>query len=166
MLEPGSVLSGDVAGVGYLLKKIEGTAASPNCLLAISSNPYLTVLLCPELSGVSVSLVGDRDVEVPWVLVGVLGNGDLPVEVAADDGGVLLLSGEAGEDVQGDAGAGAVGSGELESQDGQELLLLLELLLELPAGVVGGDGGLDTLVRSRGEDGSGGGDSEPVAVIK
>ena len=71
------------------------------------------------------------------------GNGDLPVEVVMDDGGVLPLGGEAGEDIQGDAGAGAVGSRELESQDGQELLLLLELL-ELLVGVVGGDRGVGT----------------------
>ena len=135
----GSVLLGHVAGVGYLSKKLEGGAASPNCLCAISTNPYLTVLFCPILSGVRVIPVGDGDVEVPWVLVGVRRNGDLPVEVFVDDGGVLLLGGEAGEDVQGDAGAGAVGSGELESQGDQEVLLLLELLESL-VGVVGGDG--------------------------
>ena len=83
----------------------------------------------------------------------------------ADDGGVLPFCGEAGEDVQGDAGTGAVGSGELESQDGQESLLLLELL-EVLVGVVGGDGGLDRLGWSGGEDSSRGGDGEPVAVTK
>ena len=162
----GSVLSGDVAGVGNLLKKVEGGIASPNCLLVISTNPYLTVLFGPVLSGVLVLLVGDGDIEVPWVLVGMLGNGDLPVEEFVDDGGVLLLGGEAGEDLQGDAGAGAVGSGELESQDGHELLLLLEVLLELLIGVVGGDGGFDARGWSGSEGGSRGGDGEPVAVIK
>ena len=144
-LVPGLVLSGDVAGVGNLFKKVEGGIASPNCLFTISTNPYLTVLLCPVLSRVLVALVGDGDIEVPWVLIGVLGNGDLPVEILVDDGGVLLLGGDAGEDIQGDAGVGAVGSGELESQDGQELLLVLELL-EVLVGVVGGDGGFDTMV--------------------
>ena len=46
----GSALPGDVVGVGNLFKKVEGGVASPNCLLAISSNPYLTVLLGPILS--------------------------------------------------------------------------------------------------------------------
>ena len=114
----GSVLLGHVAGVGYLSKKLEGGAASPNCLCAISTNPYLTVLLRPILSGVAVVLVGDGDVKVPRVLVGMCGNGDLPVEILVDDGGVLLLGGEAWEDVEGDAGAGAVGSGELVCDDG------------------------------------------------
>ena len=87
-------------------------------MFVISRSPYLTVLLCPELSGMGVALVGDGDVEVPGVLVGVCRNRDLPVKVVVDDCGVLPLGGDAGEDVNGDAGAGAVESGEVMSEDG------------------------------------------------
>ena len=58
--------------------------------------------------------MGDGDVEVPGVLVGVCRNGDLPVDVVVDDGGILSLGG----DVGGDAGAGAVESGEVMSEEG------------------------------------------------